>query len=226
MKNIKLIIDFDSTFIKLEAIDVIAEAITKSKSNKNSFVKKIAKITSMAMVGKIPFDIALIKRIKLLNANKDHIQKTIREVKNNISDSVEQNKEFFIKNSENCYIVSGGFKEIILPTIKSFGIKKKNVFANTFIYNKNDYIKSIDTENPLSKDRGKVLALEGIKKEFSSDKKYIVIGDGYTDYQLKKHNIADVFIQFVENINRKSLNKKADFIARNFNEAIKIIETL
>ena len=54
----------------------------------------------------------------------------------------------------------------------------------------------------------------------------IIIGDGYTDYELKKYNEAKYFIQFIENVNRKSLNKHADIIAKSFNEVINFIKLL
>jgi len=226
MKNVKLIIDFDSTFIKIETLDAIADIVFKNKPNKHLLINKIKQITSDAMLGYIPFDSALSNRIKLLNAHKGHIKQTITFIKKNISNSFVQNKKFFINNSENCYIVSGGFKDIIFPIVKSFGVKEENIFANTLIYDNNNYIKSIDKNNSLSKDLGKVLVLKNLKKELKGNKKYIIVGDGYTDYELKKHNEADIFIQFIENINRKTLNNKADIIANNFNQVINFIEKI
>ena len=54
----------------------------------------------------------------------------------------------------------------------------------------------------------------------------IIIGDGYTDYEVKKEKAAIKFIQYAENINRKKLNKHADIIAFNFNEIIDFINNL
>ena len=67
--------------------------------------------------------------------------------------------------------------------------------------------------------------MEVLKKYININKKNtIIIGDGYTDYELKKYKEAKYFIQFIENINRKSLNSKADFIASNFDEIIEFIK--
>ena len=105
--------------------------------NKHLAINKIKKITSEAMLGNIPFDIALSNRIKLLNAKIEDVKQTISLIKKNISNTVATNRKFFINNSKNIYIISGGFKEIILPIVKSYGIKEKNVFANTFKYDNN-----------------------------------------------------------------------------------------
>ena len=223
MNNINLIIDFDSTFIKLETLDAIANISLNNTADKNNTIREITSITSSAMNGDIPFDDALSKRISLLNASKNDIAKVISLVKNSISNSIIKNKRFFINNNESCYIVSGGFIEIILPIVKSFGFKEENIFANQLII-KNNKITGVDTKNPLSKDKGKVYVLN--KYINQNNKTSIILGDGYTDYELKKYNEAKYFIQFIENINRKSLNKHADIIADNFNEVINFIKLL
>ena len=79
---------------------------------------------------------------------------------------------------------------------------------------------NINTNNPLSKNRGKVLVSETIKGY------NIAIGDGFTDFEIKKFNKAKKFIQYIETINRKNINNHADFIAKNFNEAISYINSL
>ena len=155
-KNINLIIDFDSTFIKDESLEIISNFSVAHTKNNSKTVDQISSITNDAMNGKINFSDALIKRIGLLNANKSHIDSTIEYIKKNITSSIIDNKMFFKENSKNCFIVSGGFHEIIYPIIKPFGIPRKNIFANEFIYNKNNNIYSINDENMLSKDQGKV----------------------------------------------------------------------
>ena len=46
---------------------------------------------------------------------------------------------------------------------------------------------------------------------------------GLMDLKMKKVSGVKSFICYVENINRPEISKKADFIASNFNEVIKII---
>jgi len=214
MKNINLLIDFDSTFIKDESLELISKISLKNSKQKLETIKMI---TNQAMNGEISFDKALNQRIKLLNAHKGHIELVIKQIKNNISTSFLKNKSYLKKNSENCFIVSGGFKEIIYPIVKSFGFKKENIYANEFIYDKENII-SIDKKNPLSKDLGKVKIADNIKGN------NIIIGDGYTDYEIKKYGKAILFIQFIENINRNKLNSKANFIANDFNQIITYLD--
>ena len=212
-RNINLLIDFDSTFVTVETLDVLSELISKNNST-NDLTKKINAITKQAMNGEVSFADALSKRINMLKANKEHIALAIQKIKSGISNSFIKNKDFFHKNHKNCYIISGGFLQIIKPVIQEFNISEKNIFANELIFNKQGYITSINKNNPLSKDLGKIT----ISKKIEGEK--IIIGDGYTDYEIKKHGFASKFIQYTENINREELNINADFISKDLHEVL------
>jgi D-3-phosphoglycerate dehydrogenase len=218
-KEINLIIDFDSTIIQLETIEVLAEFALKNNPKKDLICNEIKSITDKAMNGKLSFSKALSNRIALLDANKEAVEKTTSFLKDKLSPSFKNNISYF-SNNINCFIISGGFKEIILPIVKDFNFIDNNIFANTFIYNNLDKIISVDSENPLSKDNGKNLVANNIKGY------NIIIGDGYTDYEVKKYNNANIFIQFTENINRKALNKNADLISSDFSEIIEFINNV
>tara|TARA_B100000941_G_scaffold109674_2_gene76864 strand:- start:3388 stop:4080 length:693 start_codon:yes stop_codon:yes gene_type:complete len=216
--NLKLLIDFDSTFIKSESLEIISDISLAQNKNKNKVISKIKKLTDLAMNGEISFGDALSKRIKLIKANKNHINKSVEKIKKEISLSFYENKRFFEKNCENCYIISGGFTDIIEPVLSKYNFSKKNIFANNFLFNEKKEIYSINKDNPLSKDLGKIKVAQQIEGE------KIIIGDGYTDYELKKYGEASLFIQHVENINRKRLNKNADFISNSLTDSLIFLE--
>ena len=65
-----IIIDFDSTFIKIESLDQLLK--TTSTKNKDYLIK-IQKLTDMGMNGEISFRKSLSERIKLLNSNKNDL---------------------------------------------------------------------------------------------------------------------------------------------------------
>lgn len=217
-KKINLIFDFDSTLVKLETIDVLADFALDKNPDKIKLIDKIKKITTYAMNGEMPFSDALLKRISLLQLEYNHIYKTIQFLQNNISTSIINNMDFFNKYKKNCYIVSGGFKEIIIPVLKNFNFLEKNIYANSFIYKAKSI--SLDINNPLIQDKGKSFVSKTIKGY------KIIIGDGYTDYEVKKYGNADKFIQYTENINRKELNSNADHISTNFTDIIEFISNV
>ena len=215
-----IIFDFDSTIIQLETIEVLADFALRDNENKNKILNKIKKLTAEAMSGDIPFNKALNERISLLKIKKLHVEKTTDLLKKKISYSFLSNLDFIKKNKNRCFIISGGFKEIISPILKPYGFKEKNIFANSFIYNDKDIVVGVDQNNPLSKDKGKNIAASTI----SGDN--IIIGDGFTDYEIKKYQNAKIFILFTENIYRKEISEQADYIAKNFNQAFEYIKNV
>ena len=123
-KNINLLIDFDSTIIKDESLELLSKISIKNPEDKIT----IANITRDAMNGDIRFSNALKERVTLLKAKKNHIQAVISTIRDRLTDSFIENKKFFMDNSSNCYVISGGFIEIIYPILKPFNISKENIF--------------------------------------------------------------------------------------------------
>jgi len=210
-----LIIDFDSTFIQDETLDEIANLVAD-----NNQKKEIKNITNQAMEGKIDFGQALKKRVEMLKIHKRDIENIIKILEKRVSLSFVKNKSKLKSISERIYIVSGGFKEIIIPIVSDYGISKSNVYANEFIYNDKDYISGINAKSPMSYSDGKIRAL----KEINFTTEAFVIGDGSTDLEMKTLNGIRAFICFTENIVRKSVSEKADYVASNLDEVFQIIE--
>jgi len=210
------IIDFDSTFVKVEGLDRLATIVLKDNPQKEKIIKEISDITKAGMEGTISFPESLNKRLKFFYPEQRHIDHLIEFLKKHITLSVERNKSFFQKFHENIFIISGGFKEYIFPVIKEFGITEDHVLANKFIYKKNGKISGFDKKNPLSKTHGKVKAVDQLKLKGQ----VIVLGDGITDYQIKEQGKADEFFAFVENANRKGVVAKADKTITSFDELL------
>ena len=82
------IIDYDSTFIKVESLDELSKISNKSDTNSH---KKISEITRLGMEGKISFSESLNRRIKLINCDIDDINKTIKVLNKQVSDSFKKN---------------------------------------------------------------------------------------------------------------------------------------
>ena len=217
--NTLLIVDFDSTFIRDETLDEIANLLLSSNRISKNTQEKITKITNQAMNGELDFRQALKKRVKLLNIHKNDIGQVISILNERVSLSFIQNKEYIQTVAKSIYIVSGGFKEIIEPIVKEYGISRKNIFANEFMYDSNGYINGINEESLLSHSDGKIRATKTLNLSNGG----YVIGDGSTDLEIKTVEGIKAFICFTENVDRKTVSSKADYIASNFHEVIKII---
>ncbi len=213
-ENKNYIIDFDSTFTKVEGLEALAEIALHNKPNKNEVLKKIETLTEKAMQGDISFRESLEKRLALLPANKDHLELLIERLQKQISTSFSRNPAFFIQNKDSIYIVSSGFQDFIIPVVKRLGLSTENVYANTFTYDKEGNITGFDKENILSTNNGKVKLLRQL--DLQGD--VYVVGDGYTDYEVKAAGLANKFYAFTENVAREKVMHKADHITPSLDE--------
>lgn len=212
--NTNLIIDFDSTLVRLEGLEELAEVSLKNNPRRDDLINQICAITNRGMSGEISFEESLQTRLSLFSPKSEHLAELVDLLKNNISESILRNSEFFQENSENIYVVSGGFKEWILPVIKELGLSESNLLANEFVYNKNSEIIGIDREIPLTQSGGKPQIVKSLNLHGTT----IIIGDGYTDYEIKKQGLADIFIMFEENVVRPEVAKLADYVADNWEQ--------
>ncbi|RCR66444.1 phosphoglycerate dehydrogenase [Larkinella punicea] len=208
------VIDFDSTFTKVEALDVLGEISLAGHRDREAILEKIKIITDRGMSGEISLSKSIELRLELLQAHRDHLPALIETLKTEISDSFQRNREFLAEHADQIYIVSSGFKEFIVPIVTSLGIKEENVFANTFVYDAAGNIVSCDCENPLSTDKGKVKLIRDLKLEGD----IYVIGDGYTDYEIRESGLANRFYAFTENVLRPKVIEKADHVAPSLDE--------
>jgi D-3-phosphoglycerate dehydrogenase len=212
--NKYFVIDFDSTFTKVEAFDVLAEISLSDHPEREARVKAIADITNQGMDGSISFRDSLEKRLHLLQPEKKHIPLLVNKLRQLVSESFKRNREFFTTFGENIYIISNGFREFIEPVVTEFGVKSENILANEFVFDGNGKVIGFDKENPLSANNGKVEQL----KRLNLPGDVYVIGDGYTDYEIKHAGLANKFYAFTENVERGRVLEKADHIAPSLDE--------
>jgi D-3-phosphoglycerate dehydrogenase len=214
----KFIIDFDSTFTQVEALDILGEISLAGDPNSNDKLQAIKDITDRGMEGSVNFRESLEQRLDILKANRQQIGDLITALKKKVSKSFERNREFLQENAEDIFIISNGFKDFIIPIVADYGISKENVFANEFVYDENGQIVDFNRENPLSKNNGKAETIKNLN--LSGD--IYVIGDGYTDYEIKASGLANKFYAFTENVHRPKVTSKADHVAPSFDEILYI----
>lgn len=212
----KFIIDFDSTFTQVEALDILGEISLENDPEKDAKIRAIKDITDKGMEGKLSFRESLEQRMDLLSANKIQIGRLIEALKDKVSLSFQRNKEFLRENADNIFIISNGFKDFIKPIVTPYGIKEENIFANEFIYDEHDNIVDFNRDNPLSQNNGKPSTIKNLNLEGD----IYVIGDGYTDYEIKASGVANKFYAFTENVSRPKVTSIADHIAPSLDEIL------
>ncbi len=214
--NPHFVIDFDSTFTKVEALDILGEISLEKHPERDQRLQRIKDVTDLGMAGELSLRESLEARIEILDAREDHLQELISRLSKQVSKSINRNKEFFIENASNTYIVSNGFKDFIVPVVAELGIKAEHVFANDFIFDEAGRIVDFNRDNVLSSNGGKVRQIEQLRLEGEIH----MIGDGYTDYEVREAGIANKFYAYTENVEREKVKANADHIAPSFDEIL------
>jgi len=91
----KFIIDFDSTFTQVEALDILGEISLKNDPQKEEKLQSIKEITDKGMEGQLSFRESLEQRMEILQANRTQISDLVAALENKVSMSFQRNKEFF-----------------------------------------------------------------------------------------------------------------------------------
>lgn len=212
------IIDFDSTFTQVEALDELVRISLKDHPDRENIYKQIEDLTNAAMEGRLSFTESLSQRVKLLQANRSHLDLLVKHLRKKVSASFSRNRNFLKEHRDEVLIVSGGFKEFITPVVTKYHIKTENIYANTFEFDEHGNIIGYDHSNPLSQEGGKVKLL----RELNLQGELFGIGDGHSDFQLKEFGLIKKFFAFTENIERKTIIEKADYVTPSFDEFLYI----
>jgi D-3-phosphoglycerate dehydrogenase len=209
-----LVFDFDSTFTQVEGLDELAAIALTGQPDQATRVAAIKALTDQGMAGEIGFQESLSKRLALLGAHRQHLGPLVQQLRGKVSESIRRNGDFFRQHAERIYVVSSGFREFIEPVVAEFGIAADHVLANTFTFDESGAITGCDAANVLSRDGGKIQQL----KDLQLDGPVYVLGDGYTDYQIREAGLAKRFYAYTENVSRPTVIARADQVLPTFDE--------
>lgn len=216
-----LAFDFDSTLVTVEALDELAKITLVNAPDASDRIRLIEAITSDGMNGKIDFAASLSRRMAAIQPiERRHITKLVELLNYSLSPSVAANAEFFRENAESIWVVSGGFKDFIVPVVATLGIAADHVLANAVIWD-GDQVIDYDRTLPLARDGGKIDALEGAG--ISKGRELVFVGDGMTDFAVYKAGVAQKFIAYTETIARPQVLALADYRAASMEDVFSFL---
>ena len=210
------VFDFDSTLVRVETLEALAEIVLDGRADAEAVRAEIARLTDQAMAGEIDFGAALRRRLELLQARREHVEALADRIVGTITPSVQRNARFFAEHGERVIIISGGFREVILPVAEALGVSPDRVLANDLAYDADGRIVGVDEANPLSRSGGKPQAL----KALGLSGPVVMVGDGATDAEVKEAGAADRFYAFTEIVRRAPVVARADAEAASLDEVL------
>jgi D-3-phosphoglycerate dehydrogenase len=210
--DLRFILDFDSTLVRVETLELMAELTPDAAKTRT----RIRELTDAAMGGRMDFRSALKERLDVLRFHRDLLPKLTARLKEEISPSFLRNRAFLAAHADHIYVVTSGFRDVVEPVIKGLGLRPENLKANSLHFDAEGYIDGCDWENPLAADGGKVTVVQGLK--LPGD--VVVVGDGWSDYEIYQAGAARRFYAYTENVQRKEVLDKAERVAPSFDEVL------
>ncbi|GAA0869495.1 hypothetical protein GCM10009116_13310 [Brevundimonas basaltis] len=209
------VFDFDSTLVDFETLEALADIALEGSSEAEAVRARIARLTDRAMTGDIPFGEALTRRLALLPLTHAHLERLAAEAEPRLTASVRRNLPFFRERAGRVVIVSGGFREIIAPVAQALGVPADRIIANDLTLDADGHVTGV-ADSPLLEPLGKAAAL----KALNLPGPVVMVGDGWTDAEVKAEGAADRFYAFTEVVRRERVVAAADAEVRSVDELL------
>jgi D-3-phosphoglycerate dehydrogenase / 2-oxoglutarate reductase len=222
-----LVFDFDSTLIDTETLELLAEEALRGRTDAASVLKEVQDITDLGMNGEIPLQESFRRRFALLSLTRAHIEAVTSQIHTHLTPSVVAHSSFFAAHASQVYVVSGGFRECMLPATRLLGITDSHVFGNVFIYDDAGAVMGLDTRIPTCHSGGKADVLRAIVATTQGIvHPVIMVGDGFVDTKAKCDGGADFFFAYTETIARGPVVALADKVCVSIDEVIASAQAL
>ena len=211
-----LIFDFDSTLVRIETLEALADIALEGHGDAVSIRAQVASLTDRAMTGEVDFGEALRARLAMLPLTRAHVLALADRILDDGTPSVRRNLRFFNENAANIIILSGGFREIIAPIAERLGVSPDRVMCNDLIYDAEGRVTGVDEANPLSHENGKPTVIKALGLRGP----VVMVGDGWNDAEVKLGGAADRFYAFTEIARRDKVVAVADGEAKSIDELL------
>jgi len=204
--------DVDSTVCQNEAIDDLADFCGVGQ--------EVAELTKVAMNGNMTFREALTIRLNLIRPSKHQLQSFLRQHPPRLTPGIVELVDQLHRKNVKVFLVTGGFRAIVLPVAKILDIPEAQVFANVLAFDEDGVYTGFDHNQLTSDSGGKTEVCRHLKEKFGF-KNLVMVGDGATDmetYSPEDRTAADGFIGFGGNIVRDSVLRGSEWFADSFEE--------
>ncbi|HRO34155.1 MAG TPA: phosphoglycerate dehydrogenase [Brevundimonas sp.] len=210
------VFDFDSTLVRIETLEALADLALAGAAEAETVRAEIGRLTDQAMAGDIDFGVALRARLARLPLTRAHVDDLAGRILDEGAPSVRRNRQWFLDNADRVVIVSGGFREIIAPIAERLGVAPDRVLCNDLRYDAEGRVTGVDDANPLSQAGGKAVAIRGLNLTGP----VVMVGDGWTDAEVRQAGAADRFYAFTEIARRAPVMAAADAVAASIDELL------
>lgn len=209
------IFDFDSTLVRVEALDELAEIALEGSADREALVARIREITNLGMEGRMTIEQSLRARLDLLCIRPAMIPRLVERLAASVTPSLVAGASRLRAMRDRIWVVSGGCHEWIDPVVEGMGLRRDQVIANRLRPAPSGALE-LDPSSPCAVDHGKATAIEAARVP----RPRVMVGDGMTDWRVREHGACDRFVCFTEVVRREAVVARADATAANLDEVL------
>ena len=209
------IFDFDSTLVRVEALDELAEIALHGSADREALVARIREITNLGMEGRMTIGESLRTRLDLLSIRPAMLAPLVQRLAASVTPSLQAGAARLRAMRDRVWVVSGGCHEWIDPVVEGMGLRRDQVIANR-LRPTPDGALELDPTSPCAVDHGKATAIEAAR----IPRPRVMVGDGMTDWRVRERGACDRFVCFTEVVRREAVVARADASAATLDEVL------
>ena len=199
--------DCDSTLSAIEGIDELG------RLRGPEVFAQVEAMTKDAMEGKISVEEVFARRLEIIRPRRADVEAIgrlyVEQVEPTARDTVAQLKT----GGWTPVILSGGFRQAILPLARFLGIARVEAVDLRFDA-QGEYL-GFDADFPTTRSGGKPQCVETLKQQLKPAR-LVMVGDGVSD--LETNEVVDLFVGFGRYTAREKVRLQADFFIHSLAE--------
>jgi phosphoserine phosphatase len=195
-----VIFDCDSTLSAIEGIDELAAGHRVA----------ISALTEAAMRGEVPLENVYGARLEMIRPDRAAIDALAAQYIAAAVSGARETVQALLAHRIEVRILSGGFRQAILPFANWLGLNAADVAAVDLHFHPDGSYAGFDTRSPLGRSGGKRAVVEAWRPELPGP--VLMVGDGITD--LEARPAVDRFVAYAGVIDRPAVTAAADAVIR------------
>lgn len=193
-----VVFDFDSTLVPVESL----EEVLRGSVSDPEMLRWIEEITRRGMEGELDFRASLEARLAIAAPGLEAIRSTGRALADGLTPGARGCVAALIAAGHDVRIVSGGFRDVILPAARALGLAPDRVHAVSVRWTPGGAFASLIEDGFVD---SKVAGVQPLHAAWP--RPVVAVGDGATDMALATAGIADRFVAFTGHVRRDFLDE-------------------
>lgn len=193
-----IIFDFDSTLVPVESL----EEVLRASVSDPDVLRWVEEITRRGMEGELDFRASLEARLALAAPTLDAVRATGRALADAPTPGARDCIASLAADGHEVRIVSGGFRDVILPAARTLGVAADRVHAVSTRWAPDGSFAGLVEDGFVDSKMAGTRALAA-----AWPRPVIAVGDGATDMALATEGIADTFVAFTGHVRRRFLDE-------------------